>query len=106
VLQVAVRAGIHRDGANAELLARAQNAQRDLAAVGNDDFFKHGRSRSFYLFASAKADVCDQWANGLRELRILFPGKARVAERAERIRKYVTEPRLRSNDEEKGISGS
>jgi hypothetical protein len=31
-----------RDGRDAKLLARAQHAQRDLAAIGNQDFFEHG----------------------------------------------------------------
>ena len=39
--RVGVGGRMHRDGRHAELLARAQNAQRDLSAVGDEDFFKH-----------------------------------------------------------------
>ena len=38
---VLVRGRMHRDGGDAELLACAQDAQRDLAAVGYEDFFEH-----------------------------------------------------------------
>ena len=41
VLQVAVGRGVHGDGLDAELAAGAQDAQRDLAAVGDDDLFEH-----------------------------------------------------------------
>ncbi len=34
---------MHRDRADAERVARAQDAQRDLAAVGDDDFIEHGQ---------------------------------------------------------------
>ena len=42
VLEVAVDGGVHRDRRDAERVARAQDAQRDLAAVGDDDFVQHG----------------------------------------------------------------
>jgi hypothetical protein len=32
---------MHRDGGNAELLARAQDAQGDLAAIGYENFVEH-----------------------------------------------------------------
>ena len=38
---VLIRGRMHRDGGDAELLAGAQHAQRDLAAVGDQDFFEH-----------------------------------------------------------------
>ena len=38
---VGVGGGMHRDGRDAELLARAQDAQRDLAAIGDQDFVEH-----------------------------------------------------------------
>ena len=40
---VGVGGGMHRDGRNAELLAGAQHAQRDLAAIGDEDFIEHVR---------------------------------------------------------------
>jgi hypothetical protein len=38
---VAIRLGVHRHGGDAHLLARAVDAQRDLAAVGDQDLFEH-----------------------------------------------------------------
>jgi hypothetical protein len=35
---------MNRNGRNAEILAGAQYAQRDLAPVGDQDFLKHGRA--------------------------------------------------------------
>ncbi len=37
---------MHRDGLDAELAAGAQDPQRDLAAVGDDDLLEHGRAYS------------------------------------------------------------
>ncbi len=39
VLEVAVRGGVHRHRLDAEAVAGAQHAQRDFAAVGDEDFF-------------------------------------------------------------------
>jgi hypothetical protein len=33
--------GMHRDRRNAQLLAGAQHPERDLAAIGDQDFFEH-----------------------------------------------------------------
>ena len=38
---VGVGGRMHGDGLDAELLAGAQHPQRDLAAIGDQDFFKH-----------------------------------------------------------------
>ncbi len=38
---VGVGGGVHRDRRNAELLRRAQDAQGDFAAVGDENFFEH-----------------------------------------------------------------
>ena len=38
---VAVGGRVDRDGLDAELLAGAQDAERDLAAVGDEDFLEH-----------------------------------------------------------------
>ena len=38
---VGVGGGMHRDGGDAELLAGAQDAQRDLAAIGYQDLVEH-----------------------------------------------------------------
>ncbi|MNY35824.1 hypothetical protein D3C86_1702610 [compost metagenome] len=43
VHQVAVGGGVHRDGLDAQLFAGAQDAQGDLAAVGDQNFFQHRR---------------------------------------------------------------
>ena len=45
VLGLAVGLGMQCHGADAERAAGALDAQRDLAAVGYDDFFDHGRFR-------------------------------------------------------------
>src|SRR2546421_5929081 len=42
VLEAVVRGGVHRHGLDAELPAGAQDPQRDLAAVGDDDLLDHG----------------------------------------------------------------
>ena len=42
VLEVAVDGGVHGDGLDAQRVAGAQDAQRDFAAVGDDDFLEHG----------------------------------------------------------------
>ncbi len=39
---IGVGGGVHGDRRNAELLAGAQDAQRDLAAIGDQDFLEHG----------------------------------------------------------------
>ncbi len=46
---VGVGGRMHRDGRDAEFLAGAQHAQRDLAAIGDEDFFKH-RTRTALVF--------------------------------------------------------
>ena len=43
--EVAVGRRVHGDGLDAELAAGAQDAQRDLAAVGDDDFVEHAVAR-------------------------------------------------------------
>ena len=40
--RIAVRLGVDRNGLDAEVLARAQNAQRDLATIGDEDAREHG----------------------------------------------------------------
>jgi hypothetical protein len=45
VQRLAVRLGIHRDRLDAELAARADDAQRDLAAIGDQHLLKHARLR-------------------------------------------------------------
>jgi hypothetical protein len=42
VERVLVGFGVHRDGLDAELAARIDDAHRDLAAVGDQDFLEHG----------------------------------------------------------------
>ena len=39
--RVGVGGGMHGDRGDAELLARAQHAQRDFAAIGYEDFVEH-----------------------------------------------------------------
>ena len=41
VHQIGVGLGVHGDGLNVQGLAGAQNAQRDLAAIGDEDFVQH-----------------------------------------------------------------
>ena len=38
---VGVGGGMHRDGSDAEFLARAQNPQCDFAAIGYQDLVEH-----------------------------------------------------------------
>ncbi len=42
VLEVAVHGGMHRDRLDPEAVAGPQDAQRDLAAIGDDDLVQHG----------------------------------------------------------------
>jgi hypothetical protein len=42
VFETVVGRRVHGDGLDSELLAGAQDAQRDFAAIGNDEFFEHG----------------------------------------------------------------
>ena len=42
---VGVGGGMHGDGGDAELLGGAQDAQRDLAAVGDEDLVEHRPTR-------------------------------------------------------------
>ena len=46
VQRVLVGLGVHRDGLDAELAAGADDAQRDLPAVGDQDFLEHRSIRS------------------------------------------------------------
>ncbi len=39
---VGIGGGMHRDGFDAQLLAGAQDPERDFAAVGDEDFIEHG----------------------------------------------------------------
>ena len=41
MLQVAVGDGVNCDGLDVQFPAGAQNSQRDLSAVGDDDFVEH-----------------------------------------------------------------
>jgi len=41
VLGVEIGGGMHRHGLDAQFAARSENAERDLAAVGDDDFLDH-----------------------------------------------------------------
>jgi hypothetical protein len=41
VQRIYVGIGINRQGSNPELFARADNAQRNFTAIGNQDFLKH-----------------------------------------------------------------
>jgi hypothetical protein len=49
---VGVGGGMHRDGRDAQLLAGAQHAQRDLAAVGDEDLLEHGRVPPYSITTS------------------------------------------------------
>jgi len=42
MFQVGVHLGVNGNGVDAQFLAGAQNAQGDLAAVGDQDFAQHG----------------------------------------------------------------
>ena len=42
VQRLAVGLGVHGDRLDAELAAGADDAQRDLAAIGDQDFLEHG----------------------------------------------------------------
>jgi hypothetical protein len=42
--RLAVGLRVNRDGLDPQLAAGADDAQGDLAAIGNQDFVKHGRS--------------------------------------------------------------
>ena len=42
ILGIGIRFGMHDDGFYAHFAAGALDAQRDLAAIGDQDFFKHG----------------------------------------------------------------
>ena len=37
-----VRVGVHRDGGDAETLARAKDTARDFAAIGDEQLGEHG----------------------------------------------------------------
>ncbi|MHC2437702.1 hypothetical protein ACVMB0_005077 [Bradyrhizobium sp. USDA 4451] len=41
---IGIGGGMHRDGCDAEFLAGAQHAKRDLAAIGYEDLVEHGAS--------------------------------------------------------------
>ena len=47
--RVGIGGRMHRDGRNAELLAGAQHPERDLAAIGDQDFFEHGQDREWRM---------------------------------------------------------
>ena len=49
---VGIRGRVHRDRRNAKLLAGAQHPQRDLAAVGDQDFVEHDRLRVAITFCA------------------------------------------------------
>ena len=50
---VGVGGGVHRDRRDAEFLAGAQDAQRDFAAIGDEDFIEHERRVSGQLSSSS-----------------------------------------------------
>jgi hypothetical protein len=43
--RVGIRRGMHRHGRHAHFAGRADDAQRDLAAVGDQDLLEHRRAR-------------------------------------------------------------
>ena len=49
---VGVGGGMHRDGADAHLAAGAMDAQRDLAAVGDQDLVEHGACPAYSMISS------------------------------------------------------
>jgi hypothetical protein len=59
--RVRIRGRVHRDCCNAEFLARAQHTQRDLSAVGDQDFIEHA--------AAARKEI----ATGERTRRLSDP---------------------------------
>ena len=54
--------GVDGDRGDAHLLARAVNAQRDLAAVGDEDFFEHAR----YSITTRGSPNSTGWASSTR----------------------------------------
>ena len=67
--RVGVGGGMHRDGRDAELLAGAQHAQRDLAAVGDQDFFEHRfmrRSRAAHSMIISGSPNSTGWPSSIR----------------------------------------
>ena len=55
---VGVGGRMHRDGRDAELLAGAQHAQRDLAAIGYEDFFEHRNMRTKLRLFPTRSHGC------------------------------------------------
>jgi len=55
--RVAVRLAINGDGADAQLLARADHAQGDLSAIGNQDFLEHELKLSASLFLRGNSSL-------------------------------------------------
>ena len=43
VLGIEIGGRVHRDGLDVQFTASAQDPQRDLASIGDDDFFDHRR---------------------------------------------------------------
>src|SRR5690606_16542316 len=64
VLEVAVHGRVHRDRADPERVAGAQDAQRDLAAVGDHDLVEHGPSGgSLVSHGGAQPMTNSGWSN-------------------------------------------
>ena len=93
VQRIDIRFGINRERADAEFLARANDAQRNFAAIGDQNFLKHQLTQAFLLAkptngASGKLALHPSNARGkapgriapafrfrprLRRSRLLFP---------------------------------
>jgi hypothetical protein len=58
VQRVLIGLGVHRDRLDSELAARVDDAQRNLAAVGDQDLLEHG-----YLarIANSRSPYCTAW---------------------------------------------
>ena len=56
---------MHRDRADAERVARAQDAQRDFTTVGDDDFIEHGVEWRGLVPSSRRTRTNSGWSNSI-----------------------------------------
>ena len=72
--QVAIDLRVHRDGPDAEFPAGAQDAQRDLAPVRNDNFLEHKWRSCAGAVAGGQTILNSGWSNSTG-----WPSSTRIA---------------------------
>jgi len=73
VLQVAIDRGVHGDGANAERMTCAQDSERNLAAIRDDDFIEQFVSPGVMPAKAGTQFRKSKWIPALAGMTVAYP---------------------------------